>query len=329
MRKLTRKLLEKSKESFLLALENFNKTTTGYRTEVFSILFTNTWELLLKAYLFESSGAQRLSIFRKKKRNQKRESLTIDECLKNIFPNNMDPVRKNIEFISEIRNESAHLIIDDLNPYFSRVFQRGVLNYFEYMEKWFGISLSDKFNPGLISLISDKESLKDISVLKKQFNKEDFQSVDLWVRRFKELEKLGDRATIPIVYSIAIVRNTKKADIVLSASAKKAGKKAIILERYKDMDSTHPYRRTESMAQIRKRLNKGIEFTSHDFEAYCFAKGIKKTLRNEYYWKPKYNSGQYSEKLIDEISTFLNSNPSLREKVRKQYSEHLKRRRGF
>jgi len=327
MRKLTRKLLEKSKESFLLALENFNKTTTGYRTEVFSILFTNAWELLLKAYLFESSGAQKLSIFRKKKRNQKRESLTIDECLKKVFSNNMDPVRKNIEFISEIRNESAHLIIDDLNPYFSRVFQRGVLNYFEYIEKWFNIPLSEKFNPGLISLISDKESLRDISVLKKQFNKEDFQSVNFWIKRFKDLEKLGDRATIPIIYSIAIVRNTKKADIVLSASVK--GKKAIILERYKDMDSTHPYRRTESMVQIKKRLSKGIGFTSHDFEAYCFAKGIKKTLKNEYYWKPKYNSGQYSEKLIDEISTFLNSNPLLREKIRKQYSEHLKKKRGF
>jgi len=97
MRKLTKKLLKKSKESFLLALENFNKPTYGYRTETFSILFTNACELLLKTYIFETSGGKKLSIFRRKKRKQKRESLTIDECLNRVFLSNTDPIRRNIE----------------------------------------------------------------------------------------------------------------------------------------------------------------------------------------------------------------------------------------
>ena len=94
MRKLTKKLLKKSQESFLLALEVFNKPTVGYRTEAFSILFTNAWELLLKAHIFEINGGKKLSIFYRKKKNKKRESLSIDECLKKIFLNNFDPVKE-------------------------------------------------------------------------------------------------------------------------------------------------------------------------------------------------------------------------------------------
>lgn len=327
MRRLTKKLLEKSKSAFLLSLEIYNKPTIEYKTESFSILFTNAWELLLKAYVVQTGEGRKLSIFRRKKRNQKRESLTIDECIRKIFTNELNPVRKNIEYISDIRNESVHLIIEDLNPYFSRVFQRGVLNYLEYIEKWFNIDLSAKFKPGLISLISDKGAFKDISVLKQRVNNEDLQSINSWIKRFEELEKLGDKATIPITYSIAIIKNPKKADIVLSAGAK--GKEAIILERYRDIDKAHPHRRKEVMEKVYKHLKTGIKFTTYDFESYCFGRGIKKSSLNEYYWKPKYGSGQYSQKFVDEIVTFVNSDSYSRKRgrIRKKYANHLRRKK--
>lgn len=82
------------------------------------------------------------------------------------------------------------------------------------------------------------------------------------------------------------------------------------------------------MALILKRLKTEIKFTVYDFDAYCFAHGIKKSNKNEYYWKPKYYPGQYSQRLINEIAASFNSNPRLREKLRKQYAEHLKHRRA-
>ncbi len=325
MRRLTKKLLNKSQGAFLLSLEVFNKPTIEYRTESFSILFTNAWELLLKAYLFQASGGQKLSIFRRKKRNQKRESLWIDKCLKKVFPNDKNPVRKNIEYISEIRNEAVHLIIVELDPYFSRVFQSGVFNYFEYIEKWFGITLSEKLKPGFISLVSDEKALEDVSILKKKFNREDRQSISLWIEKFKELEKIGIKATVPMTYSVTLAGNPKKADIVLSKGVK--GQQVMILEKYRDIEQKCPYRREETKNLILKRLKGEIKFTVYDFEAYCFANGVKKTNKNDYYWKPKHYPGQYSQKLIDELVVFFNSNPGLREKLRKQYSEHLKHRR--
>ena len=234
-------------------------------------------------------------------------------------------MRRNIEYISEIRNEAVHLIVAELNPYFSRVFQRGVLNYIELLDKWFSIKLAETFKPGLISLVSDEGAVRNISILKKRFSKEDYQYINDWIKKFRALEQIGDKATIPITYSIAIVSNPNKADVLLSSGGK--GTKAVIFEKYRDIDQTHPFRRREAMEEIISSLGDKGKFTTHDFESYCFVNGIKKSSKNEHYWKPKYGSGQYSKKLIEEIITALNSDSGLKDYLRKQYSSFLKSKR--
>lgn len=325
MRKLTRRLLKKSNASFLLALELFNKPTIEYRAEAFSILFTNAWELLLKAYIYEQSGGRKLSIFRRKKPRQKRESITIDECISEVFSNDNDPVKRNVEYISEIRNEAVHLIINELDPYFSRVFQSGVINYMDYLYKWFGISMDEQLKSGLISLVSDREKILNPALLKGRYNKEDIFSILGWVQKFKDLKKLGEKATLSLTHTVAIIRNPKKADFVLSAG-QKGQRFALVLEKTKDYDQTHPYNRTSAMKEIESRLRRGIKFTTYDFTAYCFVRRIRKTNKNDYYWKGKYSgSGQYSSKLIEELVTAVNANPRDLEKWRSRYSQRRKR----
>lgn len=48
---LQEKLVNKSIEAFLLALEIYNKPTIKYRAEGFSFFICNAWELMLKAEL--------------------------------------------------------------------------------------------------------------------------------------------------------------------------------------------------------------------------------------------------------------------------------------
>ncbi len=318
---LSKKLIQKSNDAFLLALELFNKPTINYRTESFSLFFSNCWELLLKAYLLEQNGGKRNSIFKKKKRNQKRESISLDECLNKIFSNN-DPVRKNIEFISEIRNESAHLIIQELDPYFSRAFQSGINNYVSYLHHWFKIDINQRLSPGLISLVSDKNKIADLTVLKKHYGKEDFESIIGWVNKFDELAKLGENAALSIKHTVAIVRNPNKADFVIS-SGQISQRNAVIVERTKDPDLTHPYNRTVVMGEISQRIPNSTKFNLHDFEAYVFAKGYKKS-NNDYFYKGKYSgSAQYSKKFIDELVQNITINNHLFDQWRDQYKKHL------
>lgn len=322
MRKFSRQMLKKSKSAFLLSLELFNKPTIEYRIEAFSILFTNAWELLLKAHLYEIHNGRRLSVFKQKKKNQQRESISLDDCLKKVFSNANNPIKRNIEFISKIRNESVHLIIIELEPYFSRVFQKGVEYYTGFLYDYFSVDINDEIKPGLVSMVTDINKVSDISVLKNKINKEDYNSIINTINEFQELDNLG--ATIPIDHTIAIVKNDRTADLTLSLNGKsKTGGK--IIEKSKDRDVTHPYNRTKALKEIKDRIPSKIIFNQYDFEAYLFVTGTKKN-NNDYHNKGKFSISQYSKKLIDEIIQTVWANPKILEKNRKQYREHLKRK---
>lgn len=56
MEAISHKMLEKSIEAFIMAIEIYNKPTLRYRVEGFSFFICNAWELMLKAYLIESQG---------------------------------------------------------------------------------------------------------------------------------------------------------------------------------------------------------------------------------------------------------------------------------
>lgn len=45
------KLIEKSKEAFVMVIEIYNKPTIRYRVEGFSFFICNAWELMLKAHM--------------------------------------------------------------------------------------------------------------------------------------------------------------------------------------------------------------------------------------------------------------------------------------
>lgn len=326
MRKLTKNLLDKSIESFFLSLELFNKPTVGYRTESFSLLFTNSWELLMKARIYEESKGKKLSIFRRKKPKQRRESITIDECLNKIFSDENDPIKRNIQYISEIRNEATHLVVQELDPYFSRAFQAGVINYINYLQNWFGINLNQRLKPGLFSLITDVGKIPDLQALKNKYSKEDFKAILRWVEEFGELEKLGIQAALSIKHTVAIVRNPKKADFIISAGL--GGKALAVIDRIRDVDISHPYNRKAAIEEIRKRIPRSAKFSEYNFEAYVFVKKYKKS-NNEYFWKTKYSgAGQYSQKFIDELVQAIAQNPRVLGNWKKQYSKYLKQRKS-
>ena len=53
---LEEKLIEKSKEAFIVAIELYNKPTIKYRVEGFSFFICNAWELMLKAHLIRTKA---------------------------------------------------------------------------------------------------------------------------------------------------------------------------------------------------------------------------------------------------------------------------------
>ena len=91
---LSDKLLEKSKEAFIVGIELYNKPTIKYRVEGFSFFICNSWELMLKAHMIKTLGDN--SIYYKDKPDR---TLSLESCIKKIFTNDKDPLRINLEKI--------------------------------------------------------------------------------------------------------------------------------------------------------------------------------------------------------------------------------------
>ncbi|MCH8272323.1 MAG: DUF3644 domain-containing protein [Candidatus Marinimicrobia bacterium] len=115
------RLIHKSQESFILALEMINKTTIPYRIETFCTLFINSWELLLKAKMIHDKK----NIYVDKKMTKTRP---FKDCVIVNFKGN-NPIRKNLIIIANLRNEAAHLFIRMVPPSFIPIFQAGIINY--------------------------------------------------------------------------------------------------------------------------------------------------------------------------------------------------------
>lgn len=140
-------LLDNSIHSMLAAIEIYNKPYFKYREEVFAILNTNSWELLLKAkilkdnnndiaslYVYHNDGKQKLS------RSGNPMTIEILACIKRLALDKS--VLENIQSIVEIRDTVTHLYFDSSLSYL--VYTLGVAslkNYQKLIKEWFDRSL--------------------------------------------------------------------------------------------------------------------------------------------------------------------------------------------
>lgn len=117
-----KQLLEHSKRSYIAAIDTYNRIGSVCRIEGFCFYMTNAWELLLKARMIQMTEDVKC-IYTKKKRGERLKTKSVDECIKNVFQDELNPVRKNIEWISELRNEAVHFMISELESIYISYFQ--------------------------------------------------------------------------------------------------------------------------------------------------------------------------------------------------------------
>ncbi len=133
-------LLEKAKESALLAVDIYNKPKTAFRSGGFIVLMCIAWTSLLHA-VFERQGVK----YYRKKGKRRYEVVDGDyrtweltECAKYFYhyPNN--PVFKNIDFFVTLRNKIEHRFMPIIDPSISGECQALLLNFEELIVKEFG-----------------------------------------------------------------------------------------------------------------------------------------------------------------------------------------------
>ena len=106
--KLYEGLLEKSIESFKMAIEIYNKPMIKYRVEGFAYYMCNAWELMLKSHMIRQNG--KLSIYYP---DNPERTLSYENCIQKVFTNNKDPLRLNLEKILELKTTSSSFIVPE------------------------------------------------------------------------------------------------------------------------------------------------------------------------------------------------------------------------
>ena len=300
---LKSRLVDKSFEAYVLALETINRITVQYRVEAFCYLFCNSWELLLKAKILNDEGDPERIYYRNNKDRNPRRSLSLRSCLNRVMPNQKDPVRRNIERIEELRDEAVHLVVSRIPRDIMGLFQAGVINYHNSLNRWFEVSLTDRVPAGMMSIVYDmRPEQSDLSDarLRREMGRESAKFLGRYCslvrQEFDQLQRPAE-FSIGIDYHLALTKKMDEADIVLS-SGRTGRSPAQIVEVPKDPSRSHPFRQKEVLKELATNIPESGA-NSHDIQ--CVIRVHRVKTRFEYFYQGKVpgSPGQYSQLFVD------------------------------
>ena len=314
------KLITKSQEAFILAIELYNKPTIKYRVEGFSFFICNAWELMLKANLINKFGNN--SIYYKDNPNR---TITLENCISKIFTNNKDPLRINLEKIIELRNISTHFITEEYEQIYIPLFQACVINYTNKLLEFFNIDITEQLNSNFLTLAVKLSDIKE-SNIQARYPKE---IANRLLKSFADINENipkinNSNFAITIRHDFVLTKDKKHATTTFSI-AKTAEQAAYILKDSKDMQLSCPYNTKRCIEIINSWIKKdNLNFINpnckneekkHTFNSFHFSLFVKfynLKENNKYcykYTRNKQPNYTYSNQALDLIYTEIKKDP--------------------
>lgn len=307
MSKIKEQLIEKSKEAFALSIELYNKPTIKYRVEGFAFFICNAWELMLKAYMIDKKGMA--SIYYK---NNSDRTLSLENCIREVFTNDKSPIRKNLEKIVELRNIGTHYIVQEFEMVYIPLFQACVLNYVDKMQEFHNEDMTQTVPQNFLTLVVSMNALEEEKIRAK-YPQEIANKI---INANNDLEPLvaennnGFAITIEHLHYITKDKNEATSFVRIDPNAESGVK---IVKELKDPNNTHKYTMKTAIKEIDRRLRReNIDFTMNQyvFNLFNVVYGLKENEKYCYvhrqYAQPSYT---YSIHTIDLIVSEIMKDP--------------------
>ncbi len=266
------KLIDKAIEAFVMAIEIYNKPSIKYRVEGFGFFICNAWELMLKAHMINTCGNN--SIYYPDKPGR---TISLENCIKQIFTNAKDPLRKNLEKIIELRNTGTHFIIEEYEMVYIPLFQACVFNFIEKMQAFHSVDMTEIIPRNFLTLTISMSSL-DVDEIRAKYPEEIANKlISLNETLSPIIDENNGRFAIRIDhrYYLTKDKNSATALVRIDNSSESAIK---IVKELKDPNDVFKYTCKKCCSEISKRLTKlGINWTfnkSH-FDLFCKYYSIK------------------------------------------------------
>jgi hypothetical protein len=308
------KLIDRSLDAFTLALEVYNRPSLKNRVESFAILMVNAWELLLKAEIIRANGIDAIFI--------KDKSISISDAVK-IRLQDKDPVKINLDTLIGLRDQAVHLLIPELQPQLSRLFQANVLNYQARYRNEMGNPPLAGQSVGMLSLVIDGPE-PEFAIIKSNYGDVIAAEVSKFLEKFKRnVEELdSNEFSIPIDYRLALVKRKDESDLSLSIGP--TGDDVIIIREPKDPEITHPYYTKAAIEKINE-LQTIKKITNYSFDAVIKKHKVQKEKSTPHHFQID-DRHRYSEKFIKWFVENLKQ-PNWLDEAIKEKTHQMKKRK--
>lgn len=315
------RLVGKSQEAFIVAIELYNKPTIKYRVEGFSFFICNAWELLLKAYLLEKKGER--SIYYKDKPDR---TISLENCIRAVFTNDKDPLRKNLESIIELRNISTHFITEEYEQIYVPLFQSCVVNYINKLLTFFNVDITDQLGSNFLTLSVKMDDLSKEAINARYPKDIAEKIINAMASVGKKINSVDNpKYAIPVRHDYYITKNKNQATASFTFT-KDAEHAAFIVKELHDMKKSCPFNTSACIDIINKEIKKNIpsfinpspkdDSKRHDFNTYIFNLFVKfYNMKNNAAYCYSYKNGtsttyySYSQKAINFIIESIKKDP--------------------
>ena len=314
MENISTRLLAKSQEAFIMAIELYNKPTIKYRVEGFSLFICNAWELMLKAHMINILGPE--SIYYRDNPNR---TLTLENCIQKVFTNNKDPLRLNLEKIIELRNTSTHFITEEYEMVYVPLFQSCVFNFNEKMMAFHSIDMTTLIPQNFLTLSTSMKALDESEIIAKYPEEIATKLLDA-KNNLDELSEGNNAKFAILIEHFHYITKKKEAATSFVGIDNSADAKVKIVKELKDPNNTHKHTAKLCINTIRERLSKEnivliyndneVKFNSFHFQNFVKHFSLKENEKFCYVHKqfsqPQYS---YSQQAVDFIFDELKKDP--------------------
>lgn len=276
MEDLQKRLINKSIEAFIMGIEIYNKPTIKYRIEGFSFFICNAWELLLKAQIVKQNGEQAVYFSDNEDR-----TISLEDALKLIFTNEKDPFRINMRRIIQLRNTSTHFITEDYETIYAPLFQSNIVQFINKMEEFHKIDITEYVAQNFLTLSVRPQTLNTQEIRGKYSPAMAEKLIQTQTSISEDIKDLGSTFAIPIKTTLVMIKNPKKADLLVSV-VDGTSNQIKIVKKLTDPDSIFIYSPSKLVKTVNKKLAASktllkkfrqgepvfTSFTMHDFQLF-------------------------------------------------------------
>lgn len=249
MENISKRLVDKSIEAFIMGLEIYNKPTIRYRIEGFSFFIINAWELMLKAELINRGD----SIYYKDKPDR---TLSVENVIRKIYTDKNTRIRLNLEKIIELRNISTHYITEDYEIKYAPLFQACVLNYVNELQKFHKEDITKYIAQNFLTISARYEPLSNEQIRLKYPP----EIAEKFIKEANEIDTLSsaydsEKFSVEIKQNLYITKKKSEADFIVGIDSR-ADAKVTPLKELKDPSDTHKYSYRSVVITVQERLKK-------------------------------------------------------------------------